>query len=64
MLQATIANVNRGKRQKPYQGSQFLPRWGRAKDKTEGPLDGYSLLDKIKKINRQMGGGTQGVDTR
>lgn len=63
MLQATIANVNKGKRQKTYEPKQFLPGWGRAKDQTEGPLDGYALLDKVKKINRQMG-GKQGVDTR
>lgn len=64
MLQATIANGNRGKRQKAFEGKQFLPRWGKAKDRDEGPIDGYALLDKVKKINRQLGGGTQGVDTR
>jgi hypothetical protein len=63
MLQATIANGQRGKRQKPYEITQFLPKWGKAKDRTEGPVDGYTLLDKVKKINRQMG-GTQGGDTR
>lgn len=56
MLQATIANGNRGKRQQPYEGDQFLPRWGRAREKTEGPLDGYALLDKVKQINKRMGG--------
>jgi hypothetical protein len=60
MLQATIANGNRGKRQKPYEASQFLPKWGRAK--VAGPLDGYQLLDKIRKINRQMGGRGENVD--
>lgn len=63
MLQATIANGNRGKRQKPFEASQFLPRWGRGKERREGPLDGHALLDKIRKINGKMGGGTSG-DTR
>lgn len=56
MLQATIANVNRGKRQRPYEPKQFLPQWGRARQ-TEGPLSGEELLSKIKGLNRNLGGG-------
>lgn len=63
-LQATIANVNRGKRQKPYEASQFMVRWGRAKERTRDALDGYSLLDKVRKMHKQMGGGTERGDTR
>jgi hypothetical protein len=55
MLQATIANVNRGKRQRPYKPEQFMPQWGRAKQ-AEGPLTGEELLEKIKKMNGRMGG--------
>jgi hypothetical protein len=62
-LQSTIANSNRGKRQKPFEAKQFLPRWGRAKEQTEGPLDGHALLAKVKSINRKMG-GAESVDTR
>lgn len=63
MLQATIANVNRGKRQKPYTPDQFMPKWGRAKELPAGGLDGYALLDKVKKLNKQMG-GRERVDAR
>lgn len=65
MLQATLANINKGKRQKAYTADQFLPQWGRAKERKTGPLDGHELLDKIKKINKQMGGGgSENVNSR
>ncbi len=64
MLQAVIANGNRGKRQRPFEIKQFLPQWGRAKQRSDAPMDGYQLLDRIKKINRQMGGGVEHGDTR
>jgi len=63
MLQALLANVNRGKKQRPYEAKQFMPKWGRARERAEGPMDGYQLLSKIKKINRQMG-GKERVDAR
>ena len=55
MLQATIANVNRGKRQRPYEPKQFMPQWGKAKP-ADGPLTGEEMLSKIKGLNRNMGG--------
>ena len=62
MLQATIANVNRGKNQKAHEPSAFLPKWGVAKP-AAGPMSGYDMLEAVKKLNKRMG-GTQGVDTR
>ena len=55
MLQATIANVNRGKRQKAYEPDQFLPRWGPARERT-GPMSGDDMLRKVKQMHRSMGG--------
>jgi hypothetical protein len=60
MLQATIANVNRGKNQKAYESSGFMPKWGLAKLDT-GPMTGEEMLQAVKKINKRMG-GKQGVD--
>ncbi len=64
MLQTTIANGNRGKRQKAYEPGQFMPKWGKARDRAAGPMDGYTLLDRVRKIHRQMGGSTTHGDTR
>lgn len=61
MLQATIANVNRGKNQKAYEAEAFMPRWGVAKPKA-GPMSGYDMLEAAKRLNKRMG-GTQGVNT-
>ncbi len=60
MLQATIANVNRGKNQKAYEPSAFLPKWGVAKPQT-GPMSGHDMLEAVKRLNKRMG-GTQSVD--
>lgn len=60
MLQALIANVNRGKGQKAHEPSAFLPKWGVAKP-VEGPMTGEEILAKVKKLNRRMG-GRQGGD--
>jgi hypothetical protein len=62
MLQATIANVNRGKSQRPYRPDQFMPEWGVAAPKNAAPMSGEELLEQVKKINRKMG-GTQGGNT-
>jgi hypothetical protein len=56
-LSATIANVNRTKKQKAYEAKQFMPQWGRARQQPRGPLDGHEMLAKIKQVNRQLGGG-------
>lgn len=59
MLQATIANVNRSKRTRPYQTQQFLPRWGKAPE-AQGPMSGEDMLRAVKKINRTLGGAGGG----
>jgi hypothetical protein len=58
MLQATIANANRGKKSRPYKPEQFMPGWGRSGDAEpeRQALDGYEMLNKIRSINRAMGG--------
>jgi hypothetical protein len=55
MLQATIANVNRGKNQRAHEPAAFLPKWGVAKP-DPGPMSGHDMLDAVKKLNRRMGG--------
>lgn len=56
MLQATIANANRGKNQKAYEPDQFMPKWGMAKAKDSGPMSGDDMLAAVKAYNRRMGG--------
>lgn len=56
MLQATIANVNRSKKQKAYEPRQFMPGWGRAEPERRGPMTGEEMLEAVKKLNRRMGG--------
>lgn len=58
MLQATIANVNRGKGQRPYTGEQFTPKWGVMKP--TGPMTGEDMLRAVKKANKAMGGRVEG----
>lgn len=55
MLQALIANVNRGKGQKAHEPSAFLPKWGVAKP-DPGPMTGEEMLAAVKKMNKRMGG--------
>ena len=62
MLQATIANANRGKGQKVYEPEAFMPKWGVAKP-AAGPMSGHDMLEAVKKLNKRMG-GAQSVDTR
>ncbi len=60
MLQALLANVNRGKGQKAYQPAAFLPKWGVAAPDA-GPMTGEEMLAQVKKLNKRMG-GRQGGD--
>lgn len=55
MLQSTLANINRGKRQSPFEPKQFLPRWGRA-PKQSGPMDPEDMLRAVKRANKSLGG--------
>jgi hypothetical protein len=54
MLQATIANVNRSKRARPFKAEQFVPEWGVATK--SGPMSGDDMLAAVKRINAGMGG--------
>lgn len=61
MLQATIGNVNRSKKQKAYEPEAFMPKWGVAKP-APGPMSGHEMLEAVKRLNKRMG-GTQSVNT-
>ena len=56
-LMATVANVNRSSKQKPYSVEQFMPNWDpgapRAPRPQQSPED---QLRAVKSINRRMGG--------
>lgn len=54
MLQATLANLQRSKKQRPYKAEQFKPVWGVAKP--DGPMSGEDMLAAVKRYNRNMGG--------
>jgi hypothetical protein len=55
MLQATIANVNRSKKTRPYKAEQFVPEWGSG-SRSSAPMSGEDMLRAVKRINRGMGG--------
>lgn len=55
MLQATIGNVNRSRKQKAYEPAAFMPKWGVAKP-AAGPMSGHDMLEAVKKLNKRMGG--------
>ena len=57
MLQATIANVNRNKRQQPYKAEQFLPKWERRQQVDgNGEMSPEDMLRAVKHIHKAMGG--------
>lgn len=58
MLQATIANVNRSKKVRPYKAEQFLPNWEPVE--AAGPMTGEDMLRAVKQYNRNMGGEQRG----
>lgn len=56
-LMATIANVNRGKRQKPYTAEQFRPKWDpSAPPERRREMTGEDMLREVKRINKGLGG--------
>jgi len=64
MLQATIANVNRSKRERPYKAEQFAPKWERRQPVDgNGEMSGEDMLRAVKRIHKAMG-GSSGVDSR
>jgi hypothetical protein len=63
MLMATIANVNRGKKQRPYEVKQFRPKWDPGAPPERKPeMSGHDMLAAVKGYNRRMGGKVQGGD--
>lgn len=54
-LMCTIANVNRGKGQKPYQVDQFMPRWDpEAPPERRPEMSGEEMLQAVKGLQRTM----------
>jgi hypothetical protein len=57
MLQSTIANVNRSKRQNPYKAEQFVPKWERRQQVSgDGAMSPEDMLRAVKRIHKAMGG--------
>jgi len=57
MLMATIANVNRGRKQKAYTAEQFRPKWDpRARPTRRPAMTGEEMLRAAKRATRAMGG--------
>lgn len=57
MLASVIANVNRGKGQRPYKAEQFKPKWERrAAVQQTGEMDPEQMLRTVKRIHKAMGG--------
>jgi len=57
MLQATIANVNREKRQRPFKAEQFVPKWERRQQVDgNGEMSPEDMLRAVKRIHKAMGG--------
>jgi hypothetical protein len=61
-LMAVIANGNRGRGQRAYTASDFMPKWETKAGAQE--MDGDAMLRAIKGINKAMGGGTGSGDAR
>ena len=56
-LMSVIANVNRGKSQRPYRAEQFLPRWDPEAPAEHRPeMDGEQILRAVKRAQRRMTG--------
>lgn len=54
---AIIANVNRGKRQKPFTPDQFRPKWDPdARPERRPAMDGQEILRTVKRVNKSLGG--------
>lgn len=57
MLQATIANVNRDKKVRPYKAEQFIPKWERRQQvEGNGEMSPEEMLRAVKRIHKAMGG--------
>lgn len=56
MLASVIANVNRSKKQRPYQAEQFMPKWERRQTVRTGEMSGEDMLRAVKRIHKAMGG--------
>jgi hypothetical protein len=59
MLMSTIANVNRGKAQRPYRADEFLPKWQavRAAQGQGEAAGAEQMLRTVRRLHKAMGGG-------
>jgi hypothetical protein len=56
MLASVIANVNRGKGQRPYQAEQFMPKWERRRTVKNEAMSSEDMLRAVKRAHKAMGG--------
>lgn len=55
IIASTIANVNRGKKRKPYRPDDFVPRYDRAWQRQREPA-WERMLKTVEALNKAMGG--------
>lgn len=64
MLASVVANVNRGKAQKPYRQEEFLPPWAQedaARARRDAPaMTGEDMLRAVKSAHGAITGGRKG----
>lgn len=57
MLCSVIANANRGKRSKPFEAKQFMPKWDPDAPPERRPeLSGEEMLRAVKRAHKALGG--------
>lgn len=57
-LMSVIANVNRGKGQRPYEVKRFLPQWDpEAPPERRPEMSPEDMLKAVKSAHRRMTGG-------
>lgn len=57
MLASVVANVQRGRKQRPYSADQFLPKWQARQSAGGNELDPEQMLRTVKRLHKAMGGG-------
>lgn len=57
MLASVVANVNRGKGQRPYKAAQFIPQWDEGAPPERAPeMSPDEMLRAIRRTHKAMGG--------
>jgi hypothetical protein len=57
MLASVVANVNRGRSQRPYSAEQFMPKWDKdARPDRRPEMSAEDMLRAVKRAHKAMGG--------